>query len=101
MTDYPTPRRIEWTGPEGFTVWADEDGVHVRSRSGDALEQPDMQRLVDLWSLAIQATRNGDIPSPKPPTRDEIREQGYARAEEATKRRIARAIAAEFDTAPF
>lgn len=37
MNDDTTPRRIEWAGPEGWTVWADEDGVHIKSASGSAL----------------------------------------------------------------
>lgn len=62
----PVPRRVEWTGPNRWTVWADEDGVHVRAPSGDGLEQPEMQMLVDLWSLARQAYDHGTAPMPKP-----------------------------------
>lgn len=63
----PTPRRVEWSGPAFWTVWADEDGVHVRTPRGDGLEQPEMQALVDLWSLAIQARDDGAVPAPKAP----------------------------------
>lgn len=99
-----TPRRIEWSGPEGWTVWADEDGVHVRSARGDALEMPDVERLFSLWQEAREATRSDRIAAPKPPSRDEIRAMGGYRAEEYAKRRAIRALEAEFTpdtTAPF
>ena len=66
-TEIPAPRRVEWTGPARWTVWADEDGVHVRTPGGDGLEQPEMQALVGLWSLAIQAGASGSVPAPKTP----------------------------------
>lgn len=101
----PTPRRIEWTGPEGWTVWADEDGVHVRASGGGALEMPDVERLFRLWSNACAAVSPGGvIPAPKVPTREEIRADGMWRAEEYAKRRAIRAVEAEFNpptTAPF
>ena len=99
-----TPRKIEWAAPEGWTVWADEDGVHLRSRSGDALEMPDVDRLFQLWADACRAVSpGGEIPAPKPPTRDEIRHMGHDHAERYIARRAVRAIEAEFDTtdAPF
>lgn len=98
MTTTPTPRRIEWSGPEGWTVWADEDGVHVRSARGDALEMPDVQRLLDLWSsarVAIQDDRR--VPAPQPPSRDEVRTWSASRAEQYARKRAVRAIEAEFD----
>jgi len=39
----PRPRRIEWSGPENWTVWADEDGCHIRAAGGSALEQCDVE----------------------------------------------------------
>lgn len=100
-----TPRKIEWTGPEGWTVWADEDGVHLRAPHGDALEMPDVARLLDLWEEARAAVSpGGQIPAPKPPTREQMRDWGSHRAEEYAKRRAIRAVEAEFDTtnpAPF
>lgn len=94
-----TPRKIEWAAPEGWTVWADEDGVHLRSRGGDAMEMPDVKRLFDLWSEACSAVSpGGQIPAPKPPTREEMRAWGSDRAEQHAARRAVRAIEAEFDT---
>ena len=99
----PTPRRIEWAGPEGFAIWTDEDGTHLRAPGGHALEMPDVERLLNLWILARDAAKTGTIPAPKPPTRDEMRSWGTDRAEEYARRRAVRAIESEFTTtdAPF
>ena len=99
-----TPRKIEWAAPEGWTVWADEDGVHLRSRSGDCMEMPDVNRLFQLWSEACAAVSpGGEIPAPKPPTPEEVRSWSSDRADAYAKRRALRAIESEFDTtdAPF
>lgn len=103
MSTNPTPRRIEWSGPESWIVWADEDGCHVRSVRGDSLEMPDVERLFALWQHAREATRADHIAAPKPPSRDEIRAMTTLRAEEYAKRRAVRAVEAEFthDIAPF
>ena len=100
----PTPRRVEWSGPEGWTIWADEDGVHLRSARGDCLEMPDVERLFSLWQNARAMAEANYIPAPKPPTREEMASWTTGRAEEYAKRRALRAIAAEFDpptSAPF
>lgn len=97
-----TPRKIEWTAPEGWTVWADEDGVHLRSRSGDCLEMPDVDRMFRLWSEACAAVSPGGyVLAPKAPTREEIRGMGSDYAEEYAKRRALRAIESEFTTTPL
>lgn len=100
-----TPRRIEWTGPEGFTLWADEDGVHLRSRSGDGLEPCDLSRLLDLIAEARAQVASGHIPAPKPPTKEEARAMYGADRESYMAKRAQKAIAREFapdsDVAPF
>lgn len=96
MTSYQTPRRIEWAGPEGWTVWADEDGVHVRAAGGHVLEQPDVQRLFDLWSEAKSFTASGTIPAPKPPTREERMRDSDRWSEAHIARRAIRVIKDEF-----
>jgi hypothetical protein len=95
----PTPRRIEWSGPESWTVWADEDGVHLRSARGDCLEMPDAERLFSLWQHARAMTEADYVPAPKPPTREEMRGWSAARSEEYAKRRAVRAIESEFNVA--
>ena len=99
-----TPRRIEWSGPEGWLVWTDEDGTHVRSPKGDALEMPSFKALMATWKLAQDSAVTGSVPAPKPPTREELRAMSHDRAEEYAKRRVVRAIEAEFNPpaqAPF
>lgn len=104
MTTAPAPRRIEWSGPESWTVWSDEDGTHLRSARGDTLEMPDVERLFSLWQHARAMSDADHVPAPKAPTREEMRSWSTKRAEEYAKRRALRAIASEFgpnDTAPF
>jgi hypothetical protein len=103
MSETPKPRRVEWSGPESWTVWTDEDGTHLKSARGDCLEMSDVERLFALWSDARALATADHIPAPKPPTRDELRVAGYWRAEEHNKRRAIRAVEAEFatDAAPF
>ena len=105
MTNPPTPRRIEWAGPEGWTVWADEDGVHVRTARGESLEMPDVERLLNLWHDARSAVQNDRIvPAPEAPTPEECRALFAAQREEYAMRRAVRAVEREFApnaSAPF
>jgi hypothetical protein len=96
-TTPPTPRKIEWAGPEGYVVWTDEDGTHLRAPGGHALEMPDIERLVGLWQYARQQAESGAVPAPKSPTREEARADGYRRTEEYAARRALKAIKREFD----
>jgi hypothetical protein len=104
MSTTPKPRRIEWTGPESWTVWTDEDGTHLRTPQGTCLEMPDVERLFTLWSRVREMSESGVIPAPKPPSRDEVRAQSSLSREEWIKRRALTAIKREFDDsdiAPF
>ena len=100
-----TPRRIEWTGPEGWTVWADEDGVHLRSRSGDCLESTDLSRLMELIHEAREQIANDRIEPPKPLTKEQARAMYSHDREAYVAKRAQRAIAREFgpdsDAIPF
>lgn len=96
-----TPRRIEWTGPEGFTVFADEDGVHLRAPGGHALEQPDVERLFTLWNDACSLANEGTIPAPRPITREQARQLGALDRERWLKRRVIDAVKAELDGPGF
>ena len=67
-----TPRRIEWQGPEGFTVILDEDGVHLGApRAG--LEEPNLNRLLDIIAEAKRARDAQSAPIPLPPAREQRR----------------------------
>lgn len=87
-----TPRRIEYAGPERWTVWADEDGVHVRTPKGDALEAPDLTRLLLLVSDVREQYASGTIPTPKPPTTEDLRAMYGAQREKYDAKRAAKAV---------
>jgi len=96
MTNTPTPRRIEWAGPDGSSVFTDEDGVHIRTGDGRAMEMPDVERLFSLWTHVRAMVDADHIPAPKLPTREEIRAGGYQRIEEQAARRAVRAVELAF-----
>lgn len=104
MSNPIAPRRIEWTGPEGWTVWADEDGVHVRTPGGDGLEAPDLRRLIDLAHVAASQMASGAVPSPAPPAPEQIAAMRSDDRDRYAAKRARRAIEREFapmPTTPF
>ena len=110
MTDFPTapapnPTRMEW-GRDGYSVWADEDGVHLRTER-NGFEMPEAMALVELYGQVLAQYKAG-VPfgKPVPPAR----EQRIHYPESYTARRVeqvvTRAIRAEFaptdpDNVPF
>ena len=99
MTDI-TPRRIEWQGPEGFTVILDEDGVMLRAPKG-GLEEPDLNRLLAIIAEAKSARDAGCAPIPLPPTREQRRYYPQAYHANRAKRAVVDALDAEFTDVPF
>ena len=95
MTDI-TPRRIEWQGPECFTVILDEDGVQLRAPKG-GLEEPDLNRLLDVIAEAKRARDAQSAPTPLPPTPEQRRYYPEAYHANRAKRAVSRAIDAEFN----
>lgn len=98
------PRRIEYSGPEGWTVWVDEDGVHVRTPKGDALEAPDLERLILLVGEVREQITARSIPVPAPPTAEERHHLCGREREEWEAKRAARAVYRELspaETTPF
>ena len=89
------PRRVEYAGPESWTVWTDEDGVHLRSPKGECLESGDVQRLITLITEANLQHTAGEIPAPRPPSAEE-RNARYGRygreRDEYEAKRAARAV---------
>ena len=96
MTDI-TPRRIEWQGPEGFTVLLNEDGVMLRTPKGGGLEEVDLNRLLDVIAEAKRARDAQSAPIPLPPTHEQRRYYPEAYHADRAKRAASRAIDAEFD----
>lgn len=66
MSD-PRPRRVEFEGPNRWSVWMDEDGCHVRTQGGDGLEECDVRLLFDLWQTVKAMKAADQIPAPKTP----------------------------------
>lgn len=99
MTTTPAPRRIEWAGPESSVVFADEDGVHLRLGSV-SMEQPDVERLFAIWSAARAAATAGEVPAPRPITREESREHGRDNLERYAAKKAIRAVEAAFRNDP-
>ena len=96
MTDI-TPRRIEWQGPEGFTVILDEDGVQLRAPKG-GLEEPDLNLLLDIIAEAKRARDAQSSPIPLPPPLGQRRYYPAAYTAHRVQRALTRAIEDEFDT---
>lgn len=96
-----TPRFIEWQGPEGFTVRLDEDGVNLRTPKG-GLEEPDLNRLLEIIAEAKRARDAQSSPIPLPPALEHRRYYPEAYHANRAKRAASRAIDAEFNTdVPF
>lgn len=92
-----TPRRIEWSGPEGWIIWADEDGVHIRTPKGDGLEQPDAARLIDTYERVRREVTSGAVAAPKPPTPDERAAMSASRHAAYVAQQAAHAVRAQLD----
>lgn len=103
MTDKITPRRVEWQGPEGFVVVLDEDGVSIRTGGAKGLEEPDLNRLLDVIATAKACRDAGDCPIPATPTREQRAYYPDAYHANRVKRAVELAIDAEFNPtdAPF
>ena len=91
-----TPLRIESQAPEGFTVILDEDGVQLRAPKG-GLEEPDLNRLLDVIAEAKRARDAQSAPTPLPPTPEQRRYYPEAYHANRAKRAVSRAIDAEFN----
>jgi len=87
-----TPHKIEYRGPEGWTVWTDEDGVHVRTPKGDGLEAPDLARLIELVYAAREHHTSGTVPAPQPPSREERLAMSTSRLAEYHAKRASRLV---------
>lgn len=87
-----TPRRIEYSGPEGWTVWGDEDGVHLRTPKGDLLESGDVTTLIALVDEVRQQFATSTIPVPAPPTREQLRQMSGEQREQYEAKRASRAV---------
>ena len=86
-----TPRRIEWTGPSGYVVVLDEDGVNLRP-SGVALEECEINELLRVIDAARECRDARKAPTPVVPPRDEIRAASAKYAAERVVRLVDKAL---------
>lgn len=101
-TEAPTPRRVEYVGPEGWTIWADEDGTHLSAPSRGSLEQPDVLRLIALYEAVRGQVAADRIPAPKPPTKEQIQAMYSLDQRAYLARRAAEAVSEVISpSAPF
>ena len=99
MTNLPNPDRMTWQR-DGYTIWADEDGVHMRV-TARSFEMPDAIHLMELYQQILGAFREGKpFGKPTPPTRDELRHYPGSYMADRAKRAAAQAIDAELDPQP-
>lgn len=93
-----TPRTVDYRGPEGWTVRMDEDGVHIRTAKGEALEQIAAQALLDVFRDAVQQYDTGNVPTPRPPSREDARAALHEQREQYARDHAVRAIRNEFNS---
>ena len=93
MTDFPTapapnPTRMEWRR-DGYSVWADEDGVHLAVTSR-GFEMPKAMARVELYEQVLAQYKAG-VPfgKPVPPTPEQ---RAYHYPESYTARRVERVV---------
>lgn len=86
------PARVEYVGPEGWRIWVDEDGTHVRANPNGCLEDADFRALIRLWEQADSQRGRDRIPAPRVPSREELIEQRRRRDDSRAAKQIARAI---------
>lgn len=97
-----TPSRIEWQR-DGYTVWADEDGVHIKT-GARGFEMPEAIAMADLYQAALAHFRSGEpFPKPTPPTREKRSFYPSSYTAHRVQRVVADAITAELNPtdAPF
>ena len=84
----PSPTRMEWHR-EGYIVWADEDGVHLKTPGG-GFEMPEAMALVELYGQVLAQYKAG-VPfgKPVPPTPEQ---RAYHYPGSYTARRVERAV---------
>ena len=96
----PSPTRMEWHR-DGYVVWADEDGVHLKT-PGDGFEMPEAMALVELYGQVLAQYKAG-VPfgKPVPPTREQRIHYPESYAARRAERVVTEAIRAEFSDLPF
>ena len=95
MSTHSSPDTMTWRF-DGYEMRLDEDGLslHVRSRG---FEQPEVLKLIERFTAIREQAATG-FAAPIPPTREQIREMGYAAAETRGVKESIKALQALIDT---
>ena len=102
MSTHSSPDTMTWRF-DGYEIRLDEDGlsIHVRgSRSG--FEQAEVLTLIERFTAIREQAATG-FDAPAAPTREQIREMGYAAAEASGVKQSIKALQAlaTIDNPPF
>lgn len=85
------PSRIEFRR-DGYTIWVDEDGVHIKT-SARGFEMPEAIAMVELYQAALGHFHTGaPWPKPTPPPHTQYQPDEY------TVHRVKRAFNAAIET---
>ena len=96
----PSPTHMEWRR-DGYTVWADEDGVHLKT-PGNGFEMPEAMALVELYGQVLAQYKAGaQFGRPTPPTRGQRIHYPESYTARRAERAVVDAIRAEFTDLPF
>lgn len=88
MPTPPTPPTTMTWRRDGYDVWCDEDGVHLRVQAS-AFEMPEAMALVELYQQVLAQYRAGQaFAKPTHPPREQL----YTYPEEYIARRFKAAV---------
>ena len=107
MTTTNRPNKMTWAR-DGYTIWIDEDGVHLNIPRARSFEMPEVVQMLDLHA-ELRAAFSSDSPfgKPVPPTRQELPAYPVGYVVERAKRAAVKAIDADLnpdadnDATPF
>lgn len=97
-----TPTLMTWRR-DGYEVWCDEDGVHLRVSANRSFEMPEAMVLVELYREVLAQFRAGEpFGKPTPPARGQLATYPEGYIARRLQHAVNRAIDAEFGTdTPF
>jgi|JI8StandDraft_1071087.scaffolds.fasta_scaffold421568_2 hypothetical protein len=79
MSTHSSPDTMTWRF-DGYEMRLDEDGLSLHVRGSRGFEQPEVLKLIERFTAIREQAADG-FAAPTPPTRDQIRDMGYAAAE--------------------
>lgn len=96
MSNPSTPDQMIWKH-DGYTFVLDEDGVSLRLHR-NAYEQDEVLALIDHFQAICTMAAASLFSAPRPPSREEVREQHAEHIERRAKQDAIRAIRDSIDS---